>query len=103
MKYPILRARDKGHHGLRIVDDHPARDAAEERQRPHKGIQHHLLLLVHIGHDERLAAVAQAEMGDVNLVLETAQQDIFLAPVELKRIARHEIERDECIISVGSR
>ena len=91
MKDPILRSRDIGHHGFGVVDDHPARDPAEERQRPHKGIKHHLLLLVQIGHDERLATVAQAEMGHVNLVLDTAQQHIFLAPVELKRIARRKM------------
>ena len=82
----------------------PARDAAEEHQRLNKGIKHHLLLLVQIGHDDRLAAVAQPEMGHVNLVLNTAQHDVFLAPIELERIARiarREMQRNERIARTG--
>ena len=42
-------------------------------------------------------------MSNVNLVLDTAQNDIFLAPVELERIARCEVQRNERVARAGSR
>lgn len=63
MEYPVLRARDIGLHRFGVVDVHPAWNPAIEKQRPRKGIQHHLLGFAGIGHGKGLAAVAQAEMG----------------------------------------
>ena len=59
--------------------------------------------LVQTGHDKRLAAVAQTEMGHMNLLLDTAQQDMFFAPVELEGIARREIQRSEGHAAIGPR
>jgi hypothetical protein len=40
-------------------------------------------------------------MGHVNLVFDTAQQDILLAPIELERIARREMQRNERVARAG--
>ena len=86
MEDAILRARDVGHHRFGVVDDHPAQNPAIERQRLCKGIQNHLLALAGIGHDKGLAAVAQAEMGDLDLLFDTAQHNLFFAPIKLQRV-----------------
>ena len=102
MEYPVLRARDVGHHGLGVVDDHPAWNPAIERQRLRKGIQHHLLGFAGIGHDKGLAAVAQAEMGNLHLLLDTAQDNPFFAPVKLQRIACRKMQRDKGLARTGT-
>ena len=88
MEYPVLRTGHIGHHGLGIVDDNPVRNPTVERQRPYERIQNHLLALARIGNHERLAAVTKAEMGELDLLLNTSQDNPFFAPVELKGVTR---------------
>ena len=97
MEYPVLRARDAGHHGLGVVDDHPARNPAIERQRLRKGVQHYLLSFAGIGSHKRFTAVAHAEVGYLNLLLNATQDNTFFAPVKLQRIACRKIQRNKRI------
>ena len=101
MEYPVPRAGDIGHHRFGIVDDHPSRDPAVEGQRANKGIQHHLLALARIGDHKRLATMAQAEVSNLHLLLNTAQDNALFAPVKLERITGSKVQGDECISRSG--
>ena len=74
-----------------IVDNHPTRHPTIKRQCTHKCIQHHLLGFTRISHNERLAAMAQTEMRDFDLLLHATQNNVLLAPVKLQCIARFEM------------
>ena len=63
----------------------------------HKRIQHHLLGFARIGHDKRLTAVAQAEMGNFDLLFDTAQHNPFFAPVKLQRVTCRKMQGDKSI------
>ena len=79
----------------------PSRNPAVERQRPHKGIQHHFLALAGIGDDKRLATVAQAEVGNLHRSLDTAQDNAFFAPVKLEGITGSKMQGNECLFRSG--
>ena len=80
----------------------PSRNPAVEGRRLHKSIQHHLLALAGIGHDKGLATVAQAEVGNLHLLRDTAQDNPFLAPVKLERITGSEVQRNESLARTGT-
>ncbi len=46
-----------------------------------EGIHHHLLLFVHISPNKGLAAMAQAEMGNLYLTCNSAQNDMCNSPI----------------------
>jgi len=93
MKDPVLGARYIGHHCFWVINNHPAGDAAIKRQRSHKGIQNHLLRFPRIGYHKRFAAVAQAEMGNLYLLVDATQDNMLFTPVKLEGIADLELQR----------
>ncbi|WP_127112710.1 hypothetical protein [Shimia sediminis] len=62
----------------------------------------HLLRFAGIGHDKGLAAVAQVEMGNLHLLLETAQYCPFFASVKLQCIACRKMQQDKSLARTGT-
>ncbi len=56
-------------------------------------IEHHLLGLAGIGHDEHLATERQAEMRDFDGLHDPAELDMLMAPIELADLAGRERQR----------
>jgi len=57
-------------------------------------VEHHLLSLSRVGHDEHLAAERQAEMRDLDRLHDAAEFDMLMAPVELADLAGGKRQRD---------
>ena len=68
--------------------------ALEEGERPVVGVEHHLLRLARIGPHEQHAAVAEPDVGDLHGHRHAAQQDDFVAPVELVGFAWRKAQRN---------
>ena len=83
----LLAGEDRLDHGLEIVVDHALGHAAEEGKCAVVRVEHHLLGLPRIGHDEHLAAERQAEMRDLDGLHDPAELDLLMAPVELADLA----------------
>ena len=62
---------------------------------PDMGIKNHLQGLTGIGDTERHAAVAEAELGNLYLDIDSTQFNLFIAPVELERLAGIKGKRDK--------
>jgi len=92
-----------GHHGPGIVDDHPAGNPTVDGQCPQERIRDHLPGFAPMGHDKGLAAVTRTEMGNLHPLIDTARHDPFLAPVELQRVTRRKMQRDERLARTGAR
>jgi hypothetical protein len=58
------------------------------------GVEHHLLRLAWIGANEQHAAVTKPDMGDLHDHCHAAQQNDFVAPVELVGFSRSKAQRD---------
>ena len=59
------------------------------------GIEQHLVALRRVRLHDKCTAEAQFEVGEQNLARDAADYDLFLAPVELVRLARLELQRHE--------
>ena len=59
------------------------------------GVEDHLLGLARVGADQEHAAVAEADVGDLDLAGHAREPRGLVAPVELEGLARREGERDE--------
>lgn len=86
------------HHGFEVVVHHPLRHPTEEVKGAHMGIEHHLPGFSGVGDQEHLAAVGQAEMGQLDGLRYTAQHHMLKAPVELTGIAGGKGERNERLL-----
>ncbi len=87
VEQPFLADKDRLHHRLEIVVDHALRHAAEEGERAVVRIEHHLLGLPGIGHDEHLPAERQAEMRHLDGLHDPTELDMLVAPIELADLA----------------
>lgn len=78
--------------GLGVVVDHPLGYASEEGEGPVVGVKDHLLGFPGVGRQERLAAVGQAEVGELDGLHHAAQFHLLMTPVELAGLARGEAQ-----------
>ena len=90
----ILADEDRLHRRLHVVVDAAPAGALEQRERPVVGVKHHLLRLARIGPHEQHPAVAEPDMGGLHDHRHAAQQDDFVAPVELVGFSRRKAQRD---------
>jgi hypothetical protein len=86
---------DRIHRRLQVVVDAPPRHAAEELERPRMGVEHHFLALAGIRDHEERAAVTQPHVRHLDHLLDAAELDMLVAPVELVRLARGKALRNE--------
>jgi hypothetical protein len=68
--------------------------ALEEGERPIVRVEHHFLGLARIGAYEHHAAVAEADMRDLQGRCHAAHHDDLVAPVELVGLARRKRQRN---------
>jgi len=90
-----LAAPNPIHRGLHVVVDATSRDAAPGRKGVMMGIEQHLVGLQEICAQEECPAVAELELRDLQLGALAVNDRPVLAPVELKRFALSEKQRDE--------
>ncbi len=96
----IFTDEDRLHRSLHIVVDAALAGAFEQRERPVVGVKHHLLRLARIGPHDQHPAVTKPDMGNLHDHRHAAQQDDFVAPIELVGLSRRKAQRD---ISRGRR
>ena len=82
-------------HGFRVVDNNLAGNPLVKGQSPHVGIEYHLQRFPRISDNKWLAAVAQLEVGHLDLMGHAADFNHLVAPVELVGFLRVEAERNE--------
>ena len=102
IKSALLAREDRIDHRFQVVAHHPDRNPAEEGERPDVRVEHHLLGLAGVGRHEHLAAVGQAEVGQLGGLRRPAQFDRFVAPVELAGLAGREGQRHEGLGHAGA-
>jgi hypothetical protein len=86
---------DRGHGRAHVVVDATPAGAAEEAEGVLVGVEDHFLGLARVGADQEQAAVAKADMGDLELAGRVRQPRGLVPPVELVSLAGGEGERDE--------
>ena len=84
----LLADEDRFHDCLQVVVDHAQWHAAAEGKRPVMRVEHHLLRLSRVGHDEHLAAERQAKIHDLDSLHDSAELDMFISPIERADLAR---------------
>ena len=90
----LLAPADLIHRGLHVVVNPAPGHAAQRRQAVVVGIEQHLVGLQRIAAQHEGPAVAQLEMGHLQLHLAPAHTHPVFAPVELERFAWREHQRD---------
>jgi hypothetical protein len=90
----VLADEDRLHRGLHVVVDAASAGPLEQSKGPVVGIEHHLLRLAWISAHEQHAAVTKPGMGNPHDHRHAAQQDNFVAPVELVGFSRGKAQRD---------
>jgi hypothetical protein len=89
----VLTHKDAVHRGLHVVVDAAPTCSLEQREGPVVGIEHHLLRLARIGAHEQHPAVAEPDVGHLHDHRRAAQQDDFVAPIELISFTRRKAQR----------
>ena len=90
----VLADEDGLHRRLHVVVDAASAGPLEQREGAVMGIEHHLLRLARIGPHEQHSAVAKPDMGSLHDHRHAAQQDDFVAPVELVGFPGSKAQRD---------
>jgi hypothetical protein len=90
----VLADEDRLHRSLHVVVDAASAGPLEQSKGPVMGIEHHLLRLAWISAHEQHAAVTKPDMGNLHDHHHAAQQDNFVAPVELVGFSRGKAQRD---------
>nr|WP_043634840.1 hypothetical protein [Desulfovibrio sp. TomC] len=98
VEVPILADEDLLHGSLHVVVDAAPRDAAEELESPHVGVENHLLGFSRVGDDKTQPAVAEPDMRHLHPRRQSAEQDVLMAPIELKRFSRRENQGNESLV-----
>jgi len=88
VEVPILTDEDLLHGSLHVVIDAAPRDAAEELESPHVGVENHLLGFSRVGDDKTHPAVAESDMRHLDPSWQSAKENVLMAPIELKRFSR---------------
>ena len=79
---------------MQVVDP-PSRHAAQRRERPGVRIEQHLVALRGVGHQPECTRGAQLQVRQLQPAVDAADDQAFLAPVELERVAHLEAQRHE--------
>jgi hypothetical protein len=87
----LLAASNLVHRSLHVVVDAALGNAAEGHKRVVMRIKQHLMRLRQIGPHEVRTAVAELEVGDLQLGADAVDLDPVLAPVELEGFAGREL------------
>src|SRR6202047_4354663 len=91
----LLANENRLYRRLHVVVDAAPAGALEQGKRPVLRTEHHLLRLARIGAHEQHAAVTEPDMGGLHDHRRPAEQDDFVAPVELVSFTRREDQRIE--------
>ena len=83
-----LANEDRLHRGLHVVVDAASAGPLEQSKGSVVRVEHHLLRLARIGAHEQHPAVTKPNMGDLHDHCNAAEQDDFVAPVELVGFSR---------------
>ena len=94
---PALALLDLVHRSLHVVVDAASGHAAQGGEAAGVGIEQHLVALARVGHKPERPAGAQLHVRDLRAVVDAADHQTFLAPVELERLAQLEAQRHEGI------
>ena len=87
--------------GAHVVVDAAARDTAQDLERVVVGVEEHLVGLQRVGAQQERSAVAELEVGDLQLGALARDDRPVLAPVELEGLARAEAQGHEGAASGG--
>ena len=98
---PLLAATDLVDRGAHVVVDAALRDAAQDPEGVVVGVEQHLMGLLQIGSQHEDAAVGELEVGYLQFGPLAADDRPVLRPVELKRLARPERQRNEGAATAG--
>jgi hypothetical protein len=90
----VLADEDRLYRGLHVVVDATPAGPLEQRECSIVGIKHHLLRLTRIGAHEQHPAVAEPGVSGLHDYRHAAQQDDFVAPIELVGFPGREAQRD---------
>jgi hypothetical protein len=90
----VFANEDRLHRRLHVVVDAALAGAAEERERPLVGVEHHLLRLARIGAHEHHAAVTEPHVGDLHRRRHAVHHDDLVTPIELIGLARRKGQRN---------
>src|SRR6266700_1402682 len=88
-----LADEDRLHRRLHVVVDAASAGPLEQSKGPVVRVEHHLLRLAWISAHEQHAAVTEPDMGDLHDHRHAAQQNDFVAPVELVGFAWRKAQR----------
>jgi hypothetical protein len=80
---PLAARADPVHGGAHVVVDPAPRHATQHAEAVVVGVERHLVRLQEIGPHQEGPAVAELEVGDLQLGALAADNGMFLAPVEL--------------------
>ena len=92
---PLLAAPDPVDGGSHVVVDAAPRNAAQHAEGVIMGVEQHLVGLLRIGAEKEGAAVAELEVGDLQLGPLAGDDRPVLRPVELERLAGRERQGHE--------
>jgi hypothetical protein len=92
---PLLAPADLVHSGSHIVVDAAPRHAAQHAEGVIMGVEQHLVGLLRIGAENEGAAIAELEVGNLQLGPLATDDRPVLRPVELERLAGHERQGHE--------
>ena len=84
----LLADEHRRHRGLHVVVDAAQRHPPEESEAARMRVEHHLLRLTRIGPDIDRPRSAQPQVGDLHAHRLARDLHVFVAPVELVRLAR---------------
>ncbi len=89
----VLADKDRLHCRLHVVVDAALACALEQSEGSVVSVEHHLLRLARIGPHEQHPAMTKPDMSDLHNHSDPAQQDHFVAPIELVGFARSKAQR----------
>ena len=85
------------HSNLPIIEDHSGRDTAEQVKSPDERVEKTFFVLPVVSKNDRPAAVTQPRTEEIYCLSVSIYVHLCLAPVDLHRFTRIELERDESI------
>jgi hypothetical protein len=96
VEHALLADEHGRHRGLHVVVDAAQRHSSEEGEAARMRVEHHLLRLARIRSNVHRPRRAQPHMRDLHAHRLARDLHVFVAPVELVRLALPEQQRDKC-------
>src|SRR3978361_329580 len=98
---PLLPATDPIYGGAHVVVDAAPGNAAEHAEGVIMRVEQHLVCLLRVGAQKEGAAVAELEVGDLQLGALASNNRPVFRPIELESLAGHERQRHEYAAAWG--